>query len=299
MVDWTMHPPLPKQVSGTAIMECFIRVRFWLRMWMADLARCLPDTGDPISFVTHHNHIMPVSFIPATAILAALSSLVAFAGDAARVVLGGEVGNAASACAARLRFAPFDSLPWLRADLSGEKATEFDEAGWGHVLFRPFKNYSGDISGRFIESMAMDSGGDLAVHPAFKGLLEAVAQQQRPGGYFCASGVIDWQQPIDHPNLQTDDAWCATAKPVNEVEFIFAGGVYAENRRCTRLPNGPKPGEPFVIGYGPKLLAAEGRAASNIPAWPATLEALEKHGLKPMNPELRRKDGCFVIGCGE
>lgn len=266
---------------------------------MADLARCLPDTGDPISFVTHHNHIMPVSFIPATAILAALSSLVAFAGDAARVVLGGEVGNAASACAARLRFAPFDSLPWLRADLSGEKATEFDEAGWGHVLFRPFKNYSGDISGRFIESMAMDSGGDLAVHPAFKGLLEAVAQQQRPGGYFCASGIIDWQQPIDHPNLQTDDAWCATAKPVNEVEFIFAGGVYAENRRCTRLPNGPKPGEPFVIGYGPKLLAAEGRAASNIPAWPATLEALEKHGLKPMNPELRRKDGCFVIGCGE
>jgi hypothetical protein len=99
--------------------------------------------------------------------------------------------------------------------------------------------------------------------------------------------------------LQIDDAWCATAKPVNEVEFIFAGGVYAENRRCTRLPEGPKPGEPFVIGYGPKLLAAEGRAAPNTPVWPATLEALEKHGLKPMNPELRRKDGCFVIGCGE
>jgi hypothetical protein len=578
---------------------------------------------------------MSVSLLAAIAILSALS-LGAFAGDAPRVVLGGEVGNASAACAARLRFAPFDALPWLRADLSGEKASELDEAGWGHVLFRPFKNYSGDISGRFIEIMAMDSGGDLAVHPAFKGLLEAVAQQQRPGGYFCASGIIDWQQPIDHPKpgedalgsrmlpalwgnarllcglveamrafpgdeataaaarrlgdfyvsmlprfndpermaeytagdtyaaayvtcwfpameglvklatltgekkylaaavdiaaffkrfdrlpvdhahgmlcnqvsllllheatgdaaclsrvekrweelvqggyinpaggilekchvkfgrdegcaivdwlrlnlalgrvtnkprywamaertlhnhllqnqtskggfghrrtfcdadgaygfgheieestwcctfhgelgfiqlrkhllsrtggvltcnfaldfsagdpagtttsvlrpgqgpgevlrqrlslagqpatvvrvrrphwadavtavdatgaevaLQIDDAWCATAKPVNEVEFIFAGGVYAENRRCTRLPEGPKPGEPFVIGYGPKLLAAEGRAAPNTPVWPATLEALEKHGLKPMNPELRRKDGCFVIGCGE
>ena len=99
--------------------------------------------------------------------------------------------------------------------------------------------------------------------------------------------------------LQTDDAWCATAKPVNEVEFIFAGGVYAENRRCTRLPDGPKPGEPFVTGYGPKLLAAEGRSAPNNPAWPATIEALDKHGLKPMSPELRRKDGCFVIGCGK
>lgn len=296
-----------------------------------------------------------------------------------------------------------------------------------NVLFRPFKNYSGDISGRFIEIMAMDSGGDLAVHPAFKGLLKAVAQQQRPGGYFCASGVIDWQQPIDHPKkgadalgsrmlpalwgnarllcdddgaygfgheieestwcctfhgelsfiqlrkhllsrtdgvltcnfaldfsavdpagtttsvlrpsqgpaevlrqrlslagqpatvvcvrrphwadavtavdatgaaltLQTDDGWCATAKPLNEVEFIFAGGVYAENRRCTRLPGGPMPGESFVLEYGPKLLAAEGGSESNTLAWPATIGALEKRGLKPMDPELRRKDGRFVMG---
>jgi hypothetical protein len=99
--------------------------------------------------------------------------------------------------------------------------------------------------------------------------------------------------------LTTDDGWPATAKPVNEVEFIFTGGVYAENRRCTRLPAGPEPGEAFVIGYGPKLLAAEGRAAPNTPAWPATITALEKHGLKPMNSGLRRNDGCFVIGCGE
>ncbi len=107
--------------------------------------------------MTHRNPNMSVSVLQASVIFSALS-LVAFAGDVPRVVLGGEVGNASAACSARLRFAPFDSLPWMRADLSGEKASDFDEAGWGHVLFRPFKNYSGDISGRFIEIMAMDSG---------------------------------------------------------------------------------------------------------------------------------------------
>ena len=115
-----------------------------------------------------------------------------------RVVLGGEVGHAAVACAARFRFAPFDSLSWLRADLTNERVSAFD-VGWDHVLIRPFKNFSGDISGRFIEIMALDSQGDLAVHPAFAGLLDEVLQQQRPGGYFCATGEIDWQQPIDHP----------------------------------------------------------------------------------------------------
>ncbi len=578
---------------------------------------------------------MSTSLLPVTALICALPIL-AFADDVPRVVLGGEVGNAATACAARLRFAPFDSLPWLRADLSGETASEFDEAGWGHVLFRPFKNYSGDISGRFIEIMAMDSGGDLTRHPAFKGLLEAAAREQRPGGYFCASGVIDWQQPIDHPQpgedalgsrmlpalwgnarmlcglveamrafhgddataaaarrlgdffvsmlprfndparideytaggtyaagyvtcwfpameglvklakltgekkyldaaveiaafyprfdrlpvdhahgmlcnyvsllllheatgnpaylarvetrwdelvqggyinpaggilekcrvrfardegcaivdwfrlnlalarvtgkarywamaertlhnhllqnqaskggfghrrtfcdddgangfgkeieestwcctfhgelafiqlrrhllsrtdgmlnchfaldfsadeaagtthsvlrpglgpgevlrqrlslagqpatvvrvrrphwadsvsavdatgaavaLESDDFWYATTEPANEVEFIYVGGVYTETRRCTRLPDGPRPGEPFVIGYGPKVLAADGRVAPAPPEWPATIGKLDRLGLEPMGPEHRHKDACFVIGCGE
>jgi len=146
---------------------------------------------------------MSVSPISAITLVCALPFL-AFADDTPRVVLSGEVGNAATACAARLRFAPFDSAAWLRADLTGEKASESDKAGWGHVLFRPFKNYSGDISGRFIEIMAMDSHGDMAAHPAFKSLLETARKEQRPGGYFCASGVIDWQQPIDHPKKGED-----------------------------------------------------------------------------------------------
>ncbi len=41
--------------------------------------------------------------------------------------LGGEVGQAACATDARFRFAPFDSLPWLRADLTNEKVSDCDD----------------------------------------------------------------------------------------------------------------------------------------------------------------------------
>lgn len=118
-------------------------------------------------------------------------------GKSLDITLGGEVGNAATACSERFLFAPFDSLPWLRADLTNERVSAFD-VGWDHVLIRPFKNFSGDISGRFIEIMAMNSQGDPAIHPAFQELLEEVVRRQRPGGYFCSRGEIDWQAPIDH-----------------------------------------------------------------------------------------------------
>lgn len=112
------------------------------------------------------------------------------------ISLGGEVGAAADANWARFRSVPFDSLPWLRADLTGEKASEFD-GKQEDIRFRPFKNYSGDISGRFIEIMAMNAHGSRDVHPAFRELLAEIPNHQRPGGYFCSSGEIDWQKPID------------------------------------------------------------------------------------------------------
>lgn len=117
--------------------------------------------------------------------------------DLPQITLGGEIGAAAEANVNRYRSAPFNSLPWLRADLTGENATECDTQR-GHSMYRPYKHYSGDISGRFIEVMAMNSRGSLDIHPAFKSLLEEVPQHQRPGGYFCASGNIDWQKPIDY-----------------------------------------------------------------------------------------------------
>ena len=112
------------------------------------------------------------------------------------ITLGGEVGVAARDCITRFRSAPFDSLPWLRADLTGEKVSRFDTIR-GNIQRRPFKNYSGDISGRFIEIMAMNSNGSYAINPLLKDLLSEVLKHQREGGYFAAFGDIDWQQPID------------------------------------------------------------------------------------------------------
>ena len=83
--------------------------------------------------------------------------------------------------------------------------------------------------------------------------------------------------------------------PVNEVEFIYHGGIYAENRRCQRLPDGPVAGQPFVIGYGPKLLATANLDADT-PAWPTTLDALGKQGIEPLGPELRLENFRFVFG---
>jgi hypothetical protein len=147
----------------------------------------------------------PVLRIISAAALCVLS-VPAAAADGPRIVLGGDVGRAAASGARRFLGDPFNSLPWLRADLTGEKVSEFDDQ-WDHPRHRPFKDYSGDISGRFIEIMALDSRGDATIHPALKGLLRTVSGEQRPGGYFCASGVIDWQQPIDVRPEGGMDSW--------------------------------------------------------------------------------------------
>ena len=57
---------------------------------------------------------------------------------------------------------------------------------------------------KILQASTSEVYGDPAVHPAFRGLLEAVPGQQRPGGYFCASGTIDWNLPIDHPKEGDD-----------------------------------------------------------------------------------------------
>jgi hypothetical protein len=95
--------------------------------------------------------------------------------------------------------------------------------------------------------------------------------------------------------LVTNDGFCATARPVSEATFIYAGGIYAEDRRCKRLPAGPVAGEACVIGYGPKLFAAQGRTVA-VPTWPTTIEALKAQGLEPFPAALRGKDCCFVSG---
>ncbi|MCK7483726.1 MAG: hypothetical protein M0C28_47045, partial [Candidatus Moduliflexus flocculans] len=55
-----------------------------------------------------------------------------------------------------------------------------------------------------------------------------------------------------------------------------------------RLAGGPRAGQPFVLGYGPKLLAAEGRTVDAL-KWPTTLADLEAPGLRPFPVEFRNK----------
>jgi len=107
---------------------------------------------------TKERHIIPVRILAHAALLVTLVTKLAAAESASapqsptdfHMTLDGEVGAAAEANMARLRSSPLDSVPWLRADLTGENAAEVDKLVDG-MSFRPFKNYSGDISGRFIE----------------------------------------------------------------------------------------------------------------------------------------------------
>ena len=154
---------------------------------------------------TKKTHMKPIPMLALASLLATLLTQQAVARPAFapqsppdfQITLGGEVGAAADANMARFQSSPFDSVPWLRADLTGEKAPEFDKIGECGMPYRPFKEYSGDISGRFIEIMALNAQYSHEVNPAFQELLKEVPKYQRAGGYFCASGEINWQQPID------------------------------------------------------------------------------------------------------
>jgi hypothetical protein len=95
--------------------------------------------------------------------------------------------------------------------------------------------------------------------------------------------------------LVARDGFFATTRPVTEATFIYGGGIYAEDRRFKRLPAGPVAGEACVIGYGPKLFAAQGRTAA-VPTWPTTIGALKAQGLEPFPAALRGKECCFVLG---
>ena len=154
---------------------------------------------------TKETHMKPIPILALAALSVVLLTKPAAAEPASAprsptdllITLGGEVGVAAEANLARFHSAQFDSVPWLRADLTGEKTAEFDKLSEGGMPYRPFKEYSGDISGRFIEIMAMNAQGSHVMNPAFLELLKEVPKNQRAGGYFCASGEINWQQPID------------------------------------------------------------------------------------------------------
>jgi len=105
------------------------------------------------------------------------------------VELGGSLGKAYRRGVARLDEDPYRSAVYLRSDLSFE-------------MQRSFTNYSGDISGRFLEIASLTSPQGKASPKTLDELLQTVAGYQKPDGHF--GREVDWRKPIDDPPDNTD-----------------------------------------------------------------------------------------------
>lgn len=222
--------------------------------------------------------------IPLTQLPAAESPPMSPSSTDFQITLGGEVGVAADTNMARFRSAPFDSVPWLRADLTGEKSPEFDKISEGGMPYRPFKEYSGDISGRFIEIMALSAQGAAGTNPAFLELLKGVPKHQRAGGYFCASGEIDWQQPIDR-NSNGDSSVMMPALWGNArmlCGLIEACRAFPDNKEI--LTTAKKLGD-FYVGIVPRFtdparmteyISGTSYASGYVTCWFPAMEGLVK-----------------------
>ncbi len=218
-----------------------------------------------------------------------------------QITLGGEVGVASESNMARFRTSPFDSVSWLRADLTGESAPEFDKVSEGGMPFRPFKNYSGDISGRFIEIMALNARNSNEVNPAFAELLKEAPKHQRAGGYFCASGEIDWQQPIDRTkdgesNLMMPALW-GNARML--CGLIEASRAFPDNKEI--LATAEKLGD-FYVGIVPRFtdparmteyISGTSYASGYVTCWFPAMEGLVK--LSKLTGDRRYLDAAKAI----
>lgn len=117
---------------------------------------------------------------------------------ASDVELGGPLGEAYRRGVARLGEDPYKSVVYLRSDLSFE-------------VTRPFTNFSGDISGRFLEAASMTSPPGKMEPAALAGLIESVPKYQLADGHF--GREIDWSKPIDDAPL------CLTDKSIRLPAF--------------------------------------------------------------------------------
>lgn len=109
--------------------------------------------------------------------------------------LKGVIGKEETLGVERMFKAPFTSLQWLRADLTNETVTK-DDNTWFTLWHRPFKNYSGDISGRYLQLMAMLSGGNKNYHPQLAAFLQELPKLQQQDGHFGWAN-INWNDTID------------------------------------------------------------------------------------------------------
>ena len=99
---------------------------------------------------------------------------------AGEVKLSGPLGESLAQGVARLSKPPY-SEPWLRANVSFE-------------LNRIFTNYSGDVSGRFLELASLTSPPGQSSPPTLAPLLKTIARYQKADGHFGAD--VDLHKPL-------------------------------------------------------------------------------------------------------
>ncbi len=101
--------------------------------------------------------------------------------NAGDTILKGSIGEMEQRILKRLQGPEFNEQ-FLIADL------DFNQERW-------FTNYSGDISGRFLEIMSLAGKSDPDYHSAHSFMLKKVPENQRDAGQF---GIpVDRSQPID------------------------------------------------------------------------------------------------------
>lgn len=102
--------------------------------------------------------------------------------SAASVKLGGVLGSSLERGVNRLALPPY-STDWLLADISFK-------------VKRIFTNYSGDVSGRFLELATITSPpGKFFPSQTLPAVLKTIVSYQKPDGHF---GVdVDWSKPIE------------------------------------------------------------------------------------------------------
>lgn len=105
--------------------------------------------------------------------------------DAREVQLGGALGEAYQRGAQRLSQDPYRSAAFLRSDVSFETK-------------RVFVNYSGDISGRFIEIASLMSRPGRMSPETLPAVLEDIGRYQQPDGHF--GRQVDWNSPLEPEN---------------------------------------------------------------------------------------------------
>lgn len=105
--------------------------------------------------------------------------------DPRDVQLGGALGQAYERGIARLNLPPYESATFLRADISFE-------------MQRVFTNYSGDISGRFIQIASLTSPRGQMSPATLAALLDGISRYQKADGHFGAD--VDWNAPLEPEN---------------------------------------------------------------------------------------------------